>query len=272
MLATDAPLLPGQCARLAQRATMGIARTGGVGEHFSGDIFLAFATGNRGLPFGDYSEQVAVSTPIEMYADAYMTHLFDAAVEATEEAIINALFAADTMVGYATTTRSSLCPRSGRSDPPPLQPPRRRRVGPRSRRAWLAFLARRIGPGREWGGRVTEISSSSGLDGGSGVWSARCAERIGGARGATGDAFLRIGGWHGAKSRGRPPTSAADRPGGSCISSSAAPHSASRTGSPIAPCASSMASAAQPFRPAATAAAVRAPITGAGSTDPPGPN
>ena len=104
MLATDAPLLPSQCARLAQRATMGIARTGGVGEHFSGDIFLAFATGNRGLPSGDYSEQVAVSTPIEMYANAYMTHLFDGAVEATEEAIINALFAAETMVGRDDNT------------------------------------------------------------------------------------------------------------------------------------------------------------------------
>jgi D-aminopeptidase len=99
IIATDAPLLPGQCDRLAQRATMGIARTGGVGEHFSGDLFLAFATGNRGLPSGDYSAQVPVRTPIEMYANSYMTHLFDGVVEATEEAIVNALFAAETMVG-----------------------------------------------------------------------------------------------------------------------------------------------------------------------------
>ncbi len=99
MVATDAPLLPGQCERLAKRASMGIARTGGVGEHFSGDLFLAFATGNRGLPSGDYSEPVPVRTPVDMYANAYMTHLFDGVVEATEEAIVNALFAAETMVG-----------------------------------------------------------------------------------------------------------------------------------------------------------------------------
>ena len=48
MLATDAPLLPHQLERLAQRAGLGIARVGGAGEHSSGDIFLAFSTGNRG--------------------------------------------------------------------------------------------------------------------------------------------------------------------------------------------------------------------------------
>ena len=49
IVGTDAPLLPNQCERLAQRAALGVARTGGVGEHTSGDLFLAFATGNRGL-------------------------------------------------------------------------------------------------------------------------------------------------------------------------------------------------------------------------------
>ena len=49
VVATDAPLLPHQCARLAQRAALGIARTGGAGENSSGDLLLAFATGNRGL-------------------------------------------------------------------------------------------------------------------------------------------------------------------------------------------------------------------------------
>ena len=50
VVATDAPLLPHQCERLAQRATIGLARVGGIGANSSGDIFLAFATGNRGLP------------------------------------------------------------------------------------------------------------------------------------------------------------------------------------------------------------------------------
>ena len=50
VVATDAPLLPIQCRRLAQRAAFGVARTGGVGENSSGDLFLAFSTGNRGMP------------------------------------------------------------------------------------------------------------------------------------------------------------------------------------------------------------------------------
>ena len=50
LVATDAPLLPGQCERVARRAAFGIARTGGVGEHWSGDLILAFSTANRGLP------------------------------------------------------------------------------------------------------------------------------------------------------------------------------------------------------------------------------
>ena len=49
VVATDAPLLPLQCRRLAQRASFGVARTGGVGENSSGDLFIAFATGNRGF-------------------------------------------------------------------------------------------------------------------------------------------------------------------------------------------------------------------------------
>ena len=49
IVATDAPLLPLQCRRLAQRASLGVARMGGVGENSSGDLFLAFATGNRGF-------------------------------------------------------------------------------------------------------------------------------------------------------------------------------------------------------------------------------
>ena len=55
IIATDAPLLPHQCERLARRATIGIGRLGGAGENSSGDLFLCFATGNRGLPSPDDS-------------------------------------------------------------------------------------------------------------------------------------------------------------------------------------------------------------------------
>ncbi|HYM49914.1 MAG TPA: P1 family peptidase [Candidatus Limnocylindrales bacterium] len=100
IVATDAPLLPHQCTRLAQRAGLGVARMGGVGEHSSGDLFLAFATGNGGLPGeAGLGEAGAPVIPIRMLADAHITPLFDAVIESTEEAILNALVAAETMVG-----------------------------------------------------------------------------------------------------------------------------------------------------------------------------
>jgi D-aminopeptidase len=99
LVATDAPLLPHQCTRLAQRAGLGIARVGGIGEHTSGDLFLCFATGNRGMTPGDLGEQAPVSFDLRMLADAHITGLFEAVVEATEEAIVNALIAAETSEG-----------------------------------------------------------------------------------------------------------------------------------------------------------------------------
>jgi D-aminopeptidase len=92
LVATDAPLLPHQCDRLARRAALGIGRTGGVGEDSSGDLLLAFATGNRGLG-GDEPATVSV------LPGPRMNDLFVAAVEATEAAIVNALLAAETMSG-----------------------------------------------------------------------------------------------------------------------------------------------------------------------------
>jgi D-aminopeptidase len=99
LVATDAPLLPSQCERLAQRAGLGIARAGGVGENSSGDLFLCFATGNRGLPGGDVDAANPLTVPLEMVPNGHITHFFDAVVEATEEAILNALCAAETMTG-----------------------------------------------------------------------------------------------------------------------------------------------------------------------------
>jgi D-aminopeptidase len=94
VLATDAPLLPIQCKRLARRATVGLAWVGGFGSNSSGDIFLAFSTGNR-------VATAAPLSPVQMIAPDEMTPLFQAAAEATEEAILNALTAAETTVGRA---------------------------------------------------------------------------------------------------------------------------------------------------------------------------
>ncbi|MFC3532483.1 P1 family peptidase [Vogesella facilis] len=99
VLATDAPLLPEQCRRLAQRASLGIARTGGGTEDSSGDIFLAFATGNQQLPVADYAQQGAFTQQVEMVRPDHISPLFEAAAEAVEEAIINALLAAEDVAG-----------------------------------------------------------------------------------------------------------------------------------------------------------------------------
>ncbi|MBA3309744.1 MAG: P1 family peptidase [Nocardioidaceae bacterium] len=99
VVATDAPLLPHQCAWVAQRAGLGVGRVGGTGEHWSGDVFVAFATGNRGLPSGDYSAGARPTVPLTMLSSAYIDPVYDAVIEATEEAILNALVAAETMTG-----------------------------------------------------------------------------------------------------------------------------------------------------------------------------
>ncbi len=98
VVATDAPLLPQQCRRLAQRAGLGVARSGGGGENDSGDIFLAFATGNRGLRPED-DAAAPLTFRLSMLNDDHIDQLFWAAIEATEEAIVNALVAAETIVG-----------------------------------------------------------------------------------------------------------------------------------------------------------------------------
>jgi D-aminopeptidase len=108
IVATDAPLLPMQCDRLAQRAGLGVARTGGVGEHSSGDLFFCFATGNRAKTAGEPDQRAPLTVPLEMLSDTYITGLFDAVVECTEEAIVNAILAAETMVGRDGVTAYAL--------------------------------------------------------------------------------------------------------------------------------------------------------------------
>jgi D-aminopeptidase len=102
IVATDAPLIPSQCKRLAQRATVGLARVGGIGHNFSGDIFLAFSTGNHVPDYG------AGLIDLKMMPHEHMDALFEATVEATEEAILNALCAAETMIGYQGFTAHAL--------------------------------------------------------------------------------------------------------------------------------------------------------------------
>ena len=96
VVATDAPLLPLQCRRLAQRASFGVARTGGVGENSSGDLFIAFATGNRGFAPDRRTTRPPVAD-VRTLSNAAMNPLFDAVIEATEEAILNAILASPTM-------------------------------------------------------------------------------------------------------------------------------------------------------------------------------
>jgi L-aminopeptidase/D-esterase-like protein len=93
VVATDAPLLPHQLQRIVKRAALGLARNGSVAEHTSGDIFIAFSTANAGVT----GDEAVVA--VKMLRDDRITPLFTATVEATEEAIINAMVAAETMVG-----------------------------------------------------------------------------------------------------------------------------------------------------------------------------
>jgi len=110
VLATDAPLLPIQCVRLAIRAGVGLARMGGGLDDGSGDIFLAFATGNRGLPRAVLDADLPQTVPVRMLPNERMTPLFHAAAEATEAAILNALLAATTVTGRDGVTAHGLEP------------------------------------------------------------------------------------------------------------------------------------------------------------------
>jgi D-aminopeptidase len=108
IVATDAPLLPHQCRRLAQRAGLGVARAGGGGEHSSGDLFLAFSTANAGHISNVEEDDPAQPVQVAMLPDSGISDLFWAAIESTEEAILNALVAAETMTGRGGITAHSM--------------------------------------------------------------------------------------------------------------------------------------------------------------------
>jgi L-aminopeptidase/D-esterase-like protein len=94
ILAMDAPLFPYQLKRVAKRATLGMARTGSLGGNGSGDIFLAFSTANRGVASAKPGKRCA-----EFLLNDGLDSIFAAAALATEEAILNAMLAAETMIG-----------------------------------------------------------------------------------------------------------------------------------------------------------------------------
>ncbi|TIC84157.1 P1 family peptidase [Nocardioides sp. GY 10127] len=108
VLATDAPLLPDQCQRLARRAGTGLARLGGGTQDGSGDIFLAFATGNRTLPPETYLATAATTVKVSTVPHQRLDPLLEAAAEATEEAVLNALLAATTTTGHRGRTVHAL--------------------------------------------------------------------------------------------------------------------------------------------------------------------
>jgi D-aminopeptidase len=102
IVGTDAPLIPDQCRALARRVTLGLARTGTSGSHFSGDLFLAFSNGNPGAftPGAQtlYSEG-AQYDELRLIPWGHLDPFFEGVVQATEEAVLNALVANEEMVG-----------------------------------------------------------------------------------------------------------------------------------------------------------------------------
>ncbi|MBN2203764.1 MAG: P1 family peptidase [Thermoleophilia bacterium] len=108
VIATDAPLLPVQLRRVAQRAGMGLAYLGAYGDHFSGDIFLAFSIANRGIPRQDYEAAGPVRLRAEWVSLPHFDALLQASAEATAEAILNAMLQAETMVGRDGVTAHAL--------------------------------------------------------------------------------------------------------------------------------------------------------------------
>jgi L-aminopeptidase/D-esterase-like protein len=94
VVATDAPFLPHQLERLARRVPMGIAKVGGTGANGSGDIFIAFSTANPGAAAAG-----GAAVTIQMLPNGAQSPFFVATIQAVEEAIVNALVAAETMTG-----------------------------------------------------------------------------------------------------------------------------------------------------------------------------
>ena len=102
VVATDAPLLPHQLKRIARRVTLGLGRLGSISGNGSGDIFIAFSTANGGAGLAKRTANVG------MIPNEHINPLFEATVQATEEAVVNAMIAAKTMTGINGYTVESL--------------------------------------------------------------------------------------------------------------------------------------------------------------------
>ena len=98
VIGTDAPLLPHQLKRVVKRAALGIAKNGGIGGNSSGDIFIAFSTANPG------AGKEATVADLKMLPNDRINPIFAATIQATEEAIINAMISAETMTGVNGNT------------------------------------------------------------------------------------------------------------------------------------------------------------------------
>ena len=101
VLATDAPLLSTQCEAMARRVSLGLARTGTAGSHFSGDIFLAFSTANENELHTGYTSQPPEGTLSSLTHVPWplIDPLYTAVVQAVEEAVVNVLCAGESMTG-----------------------------------------------------------------------------------------------------------------------------------------------------------------------------
>jgi D-aminopeptidase len=97
VIGTDAPLLPNQLRRLAKRGALGIARTGSSGGHYSGDIILAFSVANDRKTNRRGEENPPFTQTMTCIDDHYLDGIYEAAVQSVEEAIINAMIAAETV-------------------------------------------------------------------------------------------------------------------------------------------------------------------------------
>jgi D-aminopeptidase len=99
VVATDAPLLPHQLNRMAQRAGLGIAKFGARGDNYSGDLMIAFSTAAHGLPDQGPGARTPIALTVDTLALPYVDAMFAAVIEATAEAILNAMLQAETMIG-----------------------------------------------------------------------------------------------------------------------------------------------------------------------------
>ncbi|MEP0357251.1 P1 family peptidase [Paraglaciecola sp.] len=104
ILATDIPMLPTQLQRLAKRGAIGITRTGSYGGHFSGDIMLAFSTGNN-IDMPPLGAEQPLSFNLECINDAHMDVIYEAAVQAVEESVLNAMVAAKSVATVKPANR-----------------------------------------------------------------------------------------------------------------------------------------------------------------------